>query len=69
MAANHTMTHIDIDREVDARNREEIIGTDRVIRATADYSTRLFRMPPGDPDNNPLALLLGQQLGQPPRQL
>ena len=64
MVANHTMTHVDIDAETDARNREEIIGTDRVIRAAADYNTRLFRMPLGDPDRNPLALLTGQQLGQ-----
>lgn len=51
------MTHIDFDHENDFRNREEIIWTDRVLRATARYDTRLFRMPHGDPDNNPLAML------------
>ena len=45
MVANHTMTHIDFDHETDFRNREEIIATDHVIRATAGYDTRLFRMP------------------------
>ena len=64
MVANHTMTHLDFDHEGDWRNREEIIATDHVIRATAGYETRLFRMPKGDPDNNPVALLQGQQLGQ-----
>ena len=63
MVGNHTFTHIDFDHKTDFRNREEVVGTDRVIRATADYDTRLFRMPYGDPDHNPLAQLTGQQLG------
>lgn len=60
---NHTLTHIDFDEHSDLRNREELIGNDRLIRAIGDYSTRLFRMPYGDPDNNVLALLQSQQLG------
>lgn len=63
MVANHTMTHLDFDTNADVRNREEIIGTDHVIRATAGYATKLFRIPEGDPDNNALALLQSQQLG------
>lgn len=63
MAGNHTMYHIDFDHNSNFRNREEIIITDRVMRATAGYASRLFRMPKGDPDNNPLALLQAQQLG------
>lgn len=63
MVANHTMTHIDFDANSDLVNREELIGTDRVIRSIGNYETRLFRIPGGDPDNNPLALLQSQQLG------
>lgn len=57
MAGNHTMTHIDFYAHDDLRNREELIGTDRIMRASAGYASRLFRIPGGDPDNNPLAVL------------
>ncbi len=63
LVANHTMTHLDFDTNTDLRNREELVGTDHVLRATAGYATRLFRIPEGDPDNNALALLQSQQLG------
>lgn len=63
MVANHSMSHIDFWANNDVRNREELIGTDRVMRAADSYSTRLFRIPTGDPDNNSLALLQAQQLG------
>ncbi|KUI23136.1 polysaccharide deacetylase [Mycobacterium sp. IS-1496] len=63
MAGNHTMFHVDFDDHTDFRNRQEIIATDRVMRATAGYASRLFRIPKGDPDNNTLALLQSQQLG------
>lgn len=63
MVGNHTATHIEFDEESDARNREEIIGTDRIIRTVGGYETRLFRIPRGDPDGNPLAVLQSQQLG------
>ncbi|KUI29134.1 polysaccharide deacetylase [Mycobacterium sp. IS-1742] len=63
MAGNHTMFHIDFDDHTDFRNRQEIIAADRVMRATAGYASRLFRIPKGDPDNNTLALLQSQQLG------
>ena len=40
-----------------------MIGDDRIIRSAADYSTRLFRLPYGDPDGDALAVLEAQQLG------
>jgi cellulose synthase/poly-beta-1,6-N-acetylglucosamine synthase-like glycosyltransferase/peptidoglycan/xylan/chitin deacetylase (PgdA/CDA1 family) len=63
MVANHTFSHINFSLHDDLRNREEIIGTDRIMRATGQYASRLFRIPTGDPRNNPLALLQAQQLG------
>lgn len=63
MMANHSMFHSDFWAHDDAYNREEIIGTDRVMRGTDNYATRLFRIPTGDPENNSLALLQAQQLG------
>jgi cellulose synthase/poly-beta-1,6-N-acetylglucosamine synthase-like glycosyltransferase/peptidoglycan/xylan/chitin deacetylase (PgdA/CDA1 family) len=63
MVGNHTMSHLNFDEQTDFRNREELIGNDRVMRATAGYATRLFRIPKGDPDRNALALLQSQQLG------
>nr|WP_277351855.1 bifunctional polysaccharide deacetylase/glycosyltransferase family 2 protein [Arthrobacter sp. SF27] len=63
MVANHTMSHIDFYEHGDVRNREELIGTDRIMRSVGGYATRLFRIPKGDPDNNALAVLQAQQLG------
>lgn len=60
---NHTLTHLSMREHSDYRNREEIVGTDRIIREVSDYSTRLFRIPEGDPDSNALAVLQAQQLG------
>ncbi|HKS01544.1 MAG TPA: polysaccharide deacetylase family protein, partial [Arthrobacter sp.] len=63
MVGNHTMFHSDFWAHDDYYNREAIVGTDRVMRATDNYATRLFRIPTGDPENNTLALLQAQQLG------
>ncbi len=63
MVGNHTMSHIDFWAHDDAFNRQQIIGADRVMRASDNYATRLFRIPTGDPGNNSLALLQAQQLG------
>jgi len=63
MVGNHTMTHIRTWDTQDAQHREELVGTDRSMRAVGGYSTRLFRIPEGDPENNALALLEAQQLG------
>lgn len=62
VVGNHTLTHSIADYG-SAWDREELIGDDRIIRAAADYGTRLFRMPYGDPDSNALAVLEAQQLG------
>jgi biofilm PGA synthesis N-glycosyltransferase PgaC len=64
MAGNHTMTHPhSFDDRSDVANRWELVGTDRVMRATAGYATTLFRIPNGDPEHHALALLQAQQLG------
>jgi cellulose synthase/poly-beta-1,6-N-acetylglucosamine synthase-like glycosyltransferase/peptidoglycan/xylan/chitin deacetylase (PgdA/CDA1 family) len=64
MAGNHTLTHpSSFDEHTDVVNREELIGADRIMRATARYASPLFRIPKGDPDHNALALLQAQQLG------
>ena len=63
MVGNHTWSHPHFDDQTDFRGHEELIGTGHIIRAEAHYDTRLFRMPYGDPDNNPLAQLTGQELG------
>lgn len=62
-AGNHTMSHLTDWNKSDARHREELIGTDRAMRSAADYATRLFRIPEGDPVKKPLAVLQAQQLG------
>lgn len=62
MVGNHTLSHIGFGHGT-ARDREELIGNDRIIRATGHYATRLFRIPFGDPDDNALAVLEAQQLG------
>lgn len=59
---NHTLTHTTLTQGT-VLDREQMIGDDRIIRAIAGYGTRFFRMPYGDPDDNPLAVLRAQQLG------
>ncbi|GAA1631645.1 bifunctional polysaccharide deacetylase/glycosyltransferase family 2 protein [Georgenia ruanii] len=63
MVGNHTMRHIDFAKNSDARDREELVGTDRTLRAVAGYGSRLFRIPRGDPYANATAVLQAQQLG------
>jgi len=63
MVGNHTMNHIDFYANDATLNRFELIGTDRLVRAVAGYQTRLFRIPEGDPYDNPRAVLQAQQLG------
>ncbi|WP_307857492.1 bifunctional polysaccharide deacetylase/glycosyltransferase family 2 protein [Paenarthrobacter sp. DKR-5] len=63
MVGNHTMTHTNFWANDDLHNRQELIGTDRVLRAMDNYATSLFRIPTGWPQNNALALLQAQQLG------
>ena len=63
MVGNHTMSHVDFWAGDNSANRQQIIGADRVMRASDSYATRLFRIPTGDPSHNSLALLQAQQLG------
>ncbi|MDE8669979.1 glycosyltransferase [Pseudarthrobacter sp. H3Y2-7] len=63
MVGNHTMSHNDFWAGNDTTNRQQIIGTERVMRATDNYDSELFRIPSGNPENNTLALLQAQQLG------
>lgn len=63
MVGNHTMSHNDFWAQDDNTNRQQIIGTDRVMRAADNYESNLFRIPTGNPENNTLALLQAQQLG------
>ncbi len=63
MAGNHSMSHLDFDSQGDFRNQQEIVLTDRVMRATADYVSPVFRIPTGWPEANALAQLESQQLG------
>ncbi|KAE8764471.1 glycosyltransferase [Georgenia thermotolerans] len=63
MVGNHTMRHIDFSKNSDVRDREELVGTDRTLRATAGYGSPLFRIPRGDPYANATAVLQAQQLG------
>ena len=62
VVGNHTLTHSGLGHG-SMLDREDVIGDDRIIRATAGYGTRLFRIPYGDPDDNVTAILQAQQLG------
>lgn len=62
VVGNHTLTHGGLGQGT-MLGREDLIGGDRVIRAVADYETRLFRIPYGDPDDNVAEVLRAQQLG------
>ncbi|OCB10713.1 polysaccharide deacetylase [Mycolicibacterium porcinum] len=63
MVGNHTLSHLDFNQQNDFRNQEELIATDRIMRAEGHYSSPLFRIPKGDPDHNGLAQLQSQSLG------
>ena len=59
---NHTLTHSGLGHG-SVLDRGDLVGADRIIRATAGYGTRLFRIPYGDPDDNVATVLRAQQLG------
>lgn len=63
MAGNHTMSHLDFDQQSDFRNQQELVATDRIMRAEGHYSSPVFRIPKGDPDHNGVAQLQSQSLG------
>lgn len=63
LVGNHTMSHGDFRVQDDGFNRQQIIGTDRVMRAVDNYESRLFLIPAGGPESRTLALLHAQHLG------
>lgn len=63
MVGNHTLSHLDFDQQSDFRNQEELVATDRIMRAEGHYSSPVFRIPKGDPDHNGVAQLQSQSLG------
>jgi biofilm PGA synthesis N-glycosyltransferase PgaC len=60
---NHTLTHASFTDNPDITNREQVIGNDHLMRGLANYGTRLFRLPEGNPQGNAVGLLQAQQLG------
>lgn len=62
MLGNHTMTHV-TSWDSNFRNREELVGTDRVMRSAGNYASPLFRLPTGDPDNKAFPVMQAQQMG------
>ncbi len=60
---DHTFSHVRFEEHGSARNRAELVTTDRVIRGVTGYGPRLFRLPYGDEDANSQAILMAQQLG------
>lgn len=62
VVGNHTLTHSGLGHG-SILDRADVVWDDRIIRATAGYGTRLFRLPYGDPDDNVTAVLRAQQLG------
>jgi len=63
MVGNHTATHSELSPSDPSWNQIELTAADRLIRAAGHYATKLWRLPYGDPEKKPQALLLGQQLG------
>lgn len=59
----HTFTHIDFDDHGSLRNREEIVGTQRIIRDIAGINSRIYRLPYSTEEENPKGILTAQQLG------
>ena len=59
---NHTLMHDDAGHGA-LLDRENMIGDDRIIRATSGYQTRFLRIPNADPDGHVLTVLEAQQLG------
>lgn len=68
LLANHTVTHADVSVISDVRARQEMILTDRIIRAITGISTGIFRPPYGGNDvpsaqGDALAFARAQRLG------
>ena len=68
LVGNHTLHHVEFGRQSSARNLEELVTTDRVMRSIGGYGTGFFRLPYGGNDvdsisANAYGILLAQQTG------
>lgn len=68
LVGNHTYSHVDFSRHDSAKNVEEIVLTDRIMRGVGGYGTKFFRLPYGGNDRdsvsaNAYGILLAQQTG------
>ena len=65
---NHSLTHADLNDVGSFRSREELVQTDRILRALTSRATTSFRLPYGgttseEVSKNALGILRAQQLG------
>jgi biofilm PGA synthesis N-glycosyltransferase PgaC len=68
LVGNHTYSHVDFADHDSAKNVEEIVIADRVMRSVGGYGTRFFRLPYGGNDRASVStssygILLAQQTG------
>ncbi len=68
LVGNHTLRHVDFAEHGSARNLEEVVTADRVMRSIGGYGTEFFRLPYGGNDAdgigaNGYGILLAQQTG------
>lgn len=68
LVGNHTMRHVEFSEHGSARNLQEVVSADRVMRSVGGYSTGLFRLPYGGNDTEGIGadgygILLAQQTG------
>jgi cellulose synthase/poly-beta-1,6-N-acetylglucosamine synthase-like glycosyltransferase/peptidoglycan/xylan/chitin deacetylase (PgdA/CDA1 family) len=68
LVGNHTMRHVEFSEHGSARNIEEMVSADRVMRSIGGYGTEFFRLPYGGNDVDGIStdaygILLAQQTG------
>jgi cellulose synthase/poly-beta-1,6-N-acetylglucosamine synthase-like glycosyltransferase/peptidoglycan/xylan/chitin deacetylase (PgdA/CDA1 family) len=68
LVGNHTLRHVAFAEHGSARNLEEVVTADRVMRSVGGYGTEFFRLPYGGNDvdgigANGYGILLAQQTG------
>lgn len=68
LVGNHTLHHVEFGKQGSARNVEEMVTTDRVMRSIGGYGTGFSRLPYGGNDidsisANAYGILLAQQTG------
>jgi len=59
----HTLTHVNFNEHGSMRDREEVIGTQHIIRQATGINTQIYRLPEGSEQNNALGLAINGQLG------